>query len=149
MTFSKPLPLKLKYTTASGGDGSVKTYKYATNIKETTSESGGKDFESELYRCPEDGSSCTLDSATLIGTRNKTGALVFNNNENDENIYMLASNTEDGAFKISKAGMYYYMNLKNVFDKRGLDYKNKSYIYDIKKEKNENVEYFVLTKRKK
>ena len=83
MTFSKPLPLKLKYTTASGGDGSVKTYKYATNIKETTSESGGKDFESELYRCPEDGSSCTLDSATLIGTRNKTGALVFNNNEND------------------------------------------------------------------
>ena len=83
MTFSKPLPLKLKYTTASGGDGSVQTFKYATNIKETTSESGGKDFESELYRCPEDGSSCTLDSATLIGTRNKTGALVFNNNEND------------------------------------------------------------------
>ncbi|SDH52505.1 hypothetical protein SAMN05421846_10140 [Chryseobacterium taeanense] len=72
-----------------------------------------------------------------------------NNNENDDSIYMVASQTEDGAFKISKAGMYYYINLKNVFDKRGLDYKNKSYIYDIRKEKNEDIEYFILTKRKK
>jgi hypothetical protein len=74
----------------------------------------------------------------------------FNNsNESDESIYMVASETEEGAFKISKAGMYYYVNLKNVFDKRGLDYKNKSYIYDIRKEKNGDVEYFILTKRKK
>ena len=78
MTFSNSQPIKLKSI-----DGDVETFKYATEIVETTSESGGKDFESELYRCPEDGSSCTIDNATLIGTRNKTGALVFNNNEND------------------------------------------------------------------
>ena len=78
MTFSKSQPLKLKSI-----DGDVEDFKYATSIEETTNEDGGKDFVSKLYRCPTDGSSCTIDSATHIGTRNKTGALVFNNNEND------------------------------------------------------------------
>ena len=82
MTFSNSQLLNLKYNEASGGDGSVKTFKYATEIEETTNESGGKDFTSYLYRCPEDGP-CTKDTATKIGKRNKTGALVFNNNEND------------------------------------------------------------------
>lgn len=74
----------------------------------------------------------------------------FNNNDtSDESIYMVKSLDENSAFKISKAGMYFYVNLKNVFDKRGIDYKNKSYIYDIKKEKDGDIEYFILTKRKK
>lgn len=74
----------------------------------------------------------------------------FNNNDTtDDSIYMIKSDDANNAFKISKAGMYYYINLKNVFDKRGIDYKSKSYIYDIRKEKNEDIEYFILTKRKK
>lgn len=71
------------------------------------------------------------------------------NNDSDENIYIINSKTADGAFKVSKAGDYYYVNLKNVFDKRGIDYKNKSYVYDIKKENSEGTEFFILTKRKK
>lgn len=74
----------------------------------------------------------------------------FNNNsDSDETIYIINSDTEDGAFKVSKAGAYYYVNLKNVFDRRGIDYKNKSYIYDIRKENSEATEFFILTKRKK
>ncbi|MCT3763019.1 hypothetical protein [Elizabethkingia anophelis] len=73
----------------------------------------------------------------------------FNDNIDDGNIYMVPSEIGVGAFKISKAGQYYYINLKNVFDKRGIDYKNKSYIYDIKKEKSDNTDYFILIKRKK
>lgn len=74
----------------------------------------------------------------------------FNNNDiSDDNIYIVKSDNENNAFKVSKAGMYYYINLKNVFDKRGIDYKNKSYIYDIKKESSEGTEFFVLIKRKK
>ena len=74
----------------------------------------------------------------------------FNNeSENEETIYMVDSSTGDSAFKVSKAGNYYYINLKNVFDKRGWDYKNRSYIFDIRKEKNEEIEYYILTKRKK
>lgn len=74
----------------------------------------------------------------------------FNNNDStDDNLYVVKSTTESGAFKVSKAGMYYYINLKNVFDKRGIDYRNKSYIYDIKKENSDDTEFFILTKRKK
>ena len=74
----------------------------------------------------------------------------FNNNDStDDNLYVVKSATESGAFKVSKAGMYYYINLKNVFDKRGIDYRNKSYIYDIKKENSEDTEFYILTKRKK
>lgn len=72
-----------------------------------------------------------------------------NNNDSDESIYIINSDTGSGAFKVSKAGDYYYVNLKNVFDKRGIDYKNKSFIYDIKKENSEDTEFFILTKRKK
>ena len=77
MTFSNSQLLNLQYI-----DDSIESFKYATNVIETTSESGGRDFVSELYRCPDTGS-CTIDNATHIGTRNSTGALVFNDNEND------------------------------------------------------------------
>ena len=73
----------------------------------------------------------------------------FNESGEEGNIYMVPVDSEEGAFKVSKAGQYYYINLKNVFDKKGIDYKNKSYIYDIRKEKSEDVTYFILTKRKK
>ncbi|WPO82425.1 hypothetical protein SD427_16920 [Chryseobacterium sp. JJR-5R] len=73
----------------------------------------------------------------------------FNSENAGEIIYMVSSTTEEGAFKVSKAGSYYYINLKNVFDRKGIDYKNKSYIYDIRKENSERAEFFILTKRKK
>lgn len=62
-------------------------------------------------------------------------------------IYLVPVENDDSAFKVSKAGNYYYINLKHVFDKRGILYKNKTVIYDIKKEiTNDNI-YYVLTKR--
>lgn len=74
----------------------------------------------------------------------------FNNNDSsDDNIYMVKTDDVTNAFKVAKAGMYYYINLKNVFDKRGIDYKSKSYIYDIRKEHSEGAEFFILSKRKK
>lgn len=64
-------------------------------------------------------------------------------------IYMVPTHLKEGAFKVAEAGSYNYINLKNVFDRKGIDYKNKTYIYDIKKEKTDGIEYFILTIRKK
>jgi len=73
----------------------------------------------------------------------------FNNQDNaDESIYMVPSIDADGAFKVAKAGGYYYLNLKYIFDKKEIDYQNQTYIYDIKKQSSNNVEYFILKKRK-
>ncbi|MCR4032529.1 MULTISPECIES: hypothetical protein [Flavobacterium] len=73
----------------------------------------------------------------------------FNDRDaNDTNIYMVPSIGNEGAFKVSKAGDYYYINLKHIFDKREIEYQNESNIYDIKKVSVENNYYFILSKRK-
>ena len=54
--------------------------------------------------------------------------------ENDLNLYAkIYDSAQEGAFKISKAGDYYYVNTKNLFDSLGIDYKNTKIIYDIVK----------------
>lgn len=111
--------------------------KVGGSIKATIHKTGKLGFSAGA----EDFMNIKDDSFFKIGFNNST--------ETDERIYMVPSEKEDIAFKVSKAGMYYYINLKNIFDKRGIDYKSKSYIYDIKKESSEGTDFFILTKRKK
>tara|TARA_B100001094_G_C18126085_1_gene769557 strand:+ start:43 stop:1455 length:1413 start_codon:yes stop_codon:yes gene_type:complete len=82
MSFSKSKTITFVGATGSGLISGGKSAKYATNVKETTNEDGKKDFITEVYRCPTFGS-CSINNATHIGTRNKIGALVFNDSEND------------------------------------------------------------------
>jgi len=52
--------------------------------------------------------------------------------ENDLNLYaVIYSSAQEGAFKINKAGEYFYVNTKNLFDTLGIDYKNTRVIYDL------------------
>ena len=82
MSFSKSKTITFKGSSGSGLIDGGQSGKYATNVIETQNEDGKKDFITEVYRCPTSGS-CTLSNATHIGTRNKIGALVFNDSEND------------------------------------------------------------------
>jgi hypothetical protein len=63
-------------------------------------------------------------------------------NKEDEGydvLYMKINKDEvDGAFSINKAGEYYYINTKNLFDKLGIDYRKEKIIFDIVKLENEN-----------
>jgi len=56
----------------------------------------------------------------------------------------------DDAFKVNKAGNYYYLNAKTLFDSLGMDYKSHSIIFDITKTDAEidGLPVFRLTKRK-
>lgn len=71
------------------------------------------------------------------------------NSEDSTILYLVPSSSADKAFKVSKAGLYYYINLKHVFDKKGIEYQNKTVIFDIKKEVNNDTVYYVLNKRNK
>src|SRR5260221_6589348 len=54
---------------------------------------------------------------------------------NDQNLYMVAAPEDDPkAFKVSKAGKYYYLRLRHVLDKFKLNYKDYSIIFDIKED---------------
>lgn len=54
--------------------------------------------------------------------------------ENDLNLYaVIYDSVQEGAFKISKAGEYFYVNTKNLFDTLEIDYKKTKVIYDLVK----------------
>lgn len=64
-------------------------------------------------------------------------AIQFAQNEDDEsdlNLYaVMHGGLQDGAFKLNKAGKYYYVNTKNMFDNLNIDYKHTKIIYDLVK----------------
>lgn len=68
--------------------------------------------------------------------------------QNDNNLYMLVTGEESAdAYKINKAGDYYYVNTQHLLDKRGVDYKSKKVIYDIESFNYEGTEMYKLRQR--
>ena len=51
----------------------------------------------------------------------------------DELYILIQDSITNDAFKINKAGNYYYLNAKALFDSFGMDYKAHSIIFDIVK----------------
>jgi hypothetical protein len=75
----------------------------------------------------------------------------FNKDDSwDSSLYIVpTSDSDEEGFKLFKAGAYFYLKLKSVFDKNEIDYKKKAMIYDIEKEKYNELIYFKLKKRVK
>lgn len=77
--------------------------------------------------------------------------ILFAQNEddsNDPNLYAAVyKSKQEGAFKINKAGDYYYVNTKNLFDAIGFDYKNKKFIYDLVKFEYEGKPFVKMLRR--
>ncbi len=64
----------------------------------------------------------------------KAGARIGINESDstDKNLYVLLVDAEEeGAFKISKAGAYYYINTKTLFDNMQVPYNTSRISYDI------------------
>lgn len=77
--------------------------------------------------------------------------ITFGLNEEDEtdtNLYMfIIDDAEEDAFKLIKAGNYYYLNTKRMFDDLNLEYKKKTYIFDIAKMDYEGQNIYKLSRR--
>lgn len=68
----------------------------------------------------------------------------------DKNLYIIVEQElKPGAFRVNKAGRYYYLNTKGLFDDLGIDYSNtkKTIIYDIVPVTYEGNKIFKLSKR--
>lgn len=103
-----------------------------TKPKATIHQSGKLGFNNEASTCMNLQAQKTYKLAT---------------DEDGDNLYLLEANEESGTAKIAKAGQYYYLNVGDAFDALGIDYKNNTVIFDIKKEDYEGKEIFVLQKR--
>ncbi|MCG8378152.1 MAG: hypothetical protein MI865_01620, partial [Proteobacteria bacterium] len=52
----------------------------------------------------------------------------------DKNLYIILLEDEsEDVYKVAKAGQYFYINLKHLFEKLNEDYKNDSIVYDVRK----------------
>jgi hypothetical protein len=106
--------MKLKFITPDGLD---------KNLKATAHKSGKLGF--------------TMDAAEKLKlTAEKSVSVAVNEDDpSDTNLYVVINETvKEGGFKINKAGQYYYVNTKALFDTLKIDYRNDWVVYDISKE---------------
>jgi len=68
--------------------------------------------------------------------------------ENQEILYLINDAIDDGdSFRVSKAGKYYYVNTKMLFDSLGIDYVNSTVIFDMIKVKVGDKELYKMSQR--
>lgn len=120
--------MKLKFI-----DGSI----YKKKIKCTIQQTGKLGFSQDAI------AHLKLNETKYIG-------FAINEEEDikDTNLYMSVFNKEEEkAFKIVKAGNYYYVNTKKLFDELGLDYQKKIIIFDITEVEYEGKKIYKLIRR--
>lgn len=78
-------------------------------------------------------------------------SIQFGKNEEDEsdpNLYAVVyEGIQEGAYKLSKAGDYFYVNCKSLLDTLGIDYKRTKVIYDLVKTEYEGQTIIKMLKR--
>lgn len=92
-----------------------------------------------------------MDAAKRLGLqKGKYSQVGINQDDpNDKNLYLIVVDKDaDGCFKIAKAGEYYYINLKHVFDKMNIDYSKDVIAYDISEQNYDGQLVWKLTPRK-
>ena len=73
----------------------------------------------------------------------------FAQDNDDKTILDLINNTsqDDEAFRVCKAGRYFYINTKIMFDSLDVDYKSKTVIFDLVRVKEADGDVYKLNKR--
>lgn len=69
-------------------------------------------------------------------------------NPQDAALYLVpAEEGDDKAFKIGKAGQYYYLRVREILDQRGFQYETGDLEFDIKEVQEKTILYYRLTPR--
>ncbi|MCX2575069.1 hypothetical protein [Pedobacter sandarakinus] len=92
-----------------------------------------------------------IDAINFMDLANKNNFRVAVTGEEGEelkNIYLIDDGEYKSSAKVAKSGEYYYLNVGNLFDDLGIDFKNFTVIFDIKKDYYENKEMYVLKMRR-
>lgn len=70
--------------------------------------------------------------------------------ESDDVMYLIPSKQEDeDTFKVNKAGSYYYVYAKMLFDSLNLDYVKNSIMFDLTELKDEEIIIYKMKRRVK
>lgn len=92
----------------------------------------------------------TVDAAKKmqLSVEKSAGIGVNEDDQTDKNLYVVIyPNKQEGAFNISKAGQYYYINTKALFDSLKIDYVKGYVVYDISEELIDDQQIFKFKRR--
>lgn len=123
------VPMKLKFFNPNNLD---------KNLKATAHKTGKLGF--------------TVDAAKKLQLSvEKTAGIGINeDDESDKSLYVIIyPDKQEGAFNISKAGKYYYINTKALFDSLRIDYIKDYVVYDISEEVIDSQKVFKFKRREK
>lgn len=78
----------------------------------------------------------------------KEQLIKYNDDDNPSVLYLINGTSDDGdSFKVCKAGSYFYINAKLMFDSLGVDYVNKTIIYDMSRLQGDEGNVYKMIKR--
>ena len=92
----------------------------------------------------------TEAAAKHMGLTNQSYMQFARDDEDKDVLYLIHHKNENiDSFKVIKAGAYFYLNTKAMFDSLGFDYKKHTIIFDMVDQKEDNLEVYKLIKRQK
>jgi hypothetical protein len=94
----------------------------------------------------------TVDAAKKLqlSVEKSAGIAINEEDETDKSLYVIIyPHKQDGSFNISKAGKYYYINTKALFDSLKIDYVKDYVVYDISEEMIDSQKVFRFRRREK
>jgi hypothetical protein len=114
----------------------IKAEDTARNAKATVHKTGKLGFSSDAIECLDirEGKSIQFAQNADDGSDNNLYAVIHEGHE-------------EGAFKLIKAGNYFYVNTKNMFDSLNIDYKTAKVIYDLVMIENEGSQIVKMLRR--
>lgn len=88
-------------------------------------------------------------TAKHLGLTNDAKVQFATDSEDEHCFYLINKpNSGDDLFEVKGAGGYFFVNIKNLLDKRGVDYANQTVIYDMERDSNyPNMEIYKLKER--
>lgn len=94
----------------------------------------------------------TVDAAKKLqlSVERSAGIGINEDDETDKTLYVVIYvDKQEGAFNISKAGKYFYINTKALFESLKIDYQKDYVVYDITEEVIDNQKVFKFKRREK
>ncbi|MBL7692165.1 MAG: hypothetical protein JNM41_11260 [Flavipsychrobacter sp.] len=104
-----------------------------------------KNIKASIHKTGKIGFTTDAARKLALATNNSVSIAVNLEDSTDLNLYVIVNKDEpNGSFKISKAGDYYYINAKALFDNLEWDYLNKYYSFDIKETNVDGMDVWVF-----
>jgi len=119
-------------------------------LKFLTPDSLDKNLKATVHRSGKLGFSMEAANKLELSADKSASIAVNEDDPNDSCLYFVIHPSVEGdAFKVNKAGEYYYINAKPLFDSLKINYLKESVVYDISKDSVDGQLIYKFKRREK